>query len=257
MAEFLIVSKVNRLKEYWNVAQQYGTAFEINDFFEPDILDDAKKTEEIIRIYKAMGIPKHSTMHGAFYDVVIFSSDKRIRAISRMRMKQSMKIAHRLGVDGVIFHVNHNSCMVSQEYNSVVINETVDYLKSLLTEYPQIRIFIENMFEREPYILAEISRKLEMYPNYGVCLDWAHANIYGDSLQQWVQELKGYIKHIHVNDNNLIEDSHLSVGSGKIDWEYFAECYKEYLQGCTILVETNEPDNQKESLEYLIKLLGR
>ena len=255
MADYSIVSRADRLDEYLEIAKEYNVAFEINDFFEPEILDDETKQKELIELYQKKGIPAHSTMHGAFYDVVLFSMDKKIREISMQRMRQSMEIAKKLGVKGVVFHVNHNPCIISDEYTQNVITEVTDYVRTLLMQYPEIDIYMENMFDRTPDVLVAISHNLREYKNYGVCLDWAHASVFGDSLAEWVLKTSKYVKHMHVNDNDLIGDLHLPCGSGKIDWEYFAKCYRKYFTKSRNLIENTEPKGQKESLCYLTKIM--
>lgn len=252
---FLIVSKVDRLKEYKEISEEYSVAFEINDFFVPAILDDKEKQEEIIQEYFKVGIPKGSTMHGAFFDIAIFSQDKKIREVSELRMLQSMEIARRLGVKGVVFHTNYNPYLPSQVYKDQLIATTSDYLAKLLEQFSDIEIYMENMFDTEPDILEGISKKLEGYKNYGVCLDWAHVNVYAHNKGEWIDSLKTYVKHIHINDNDFNSDLHLPVGDGKINWEQFFVYYLNYFyeNRSSILIETNEPCGQRKSLEYMKK----
>ena len=96
MGRFMIVSKVDKLDEYVQLAKEYGVAFELNDFFEPEILDDEVKQQAIVTAYKKQNLPENvlsgesaskdllrsSTLHGAFYDIAVFSQDKRIRDTS-------------------------------------------------------------------------------------------------------------------------------------------------------------------------------
>lgn len=255
MGQFLIVSKVDRLEEYLKIAKDYNAAFEINDFFEPDILDDVVRQKQVIRAYIEAGVPESSTMHGAFYDVTVFSQDAKIREVSRDRMKQSMEIAGELGVKGVVFHTNHNPFISGREYTECVVSATSGCLEDLLKSYPDIYIYLENMFDKKPDVLAGISKNLQGFHNYGVCLDWAHANIYGDSEVVWMEQVAQYVKHIHINDNDLVHDLHLAVGDGKINWKRFGCCYEQYFRDCSILVETNEPVNQRKSLDYIMKIL--
>ena len=40
MGRFMIVSRMKKLQEYIKIAKEYDVSFEINDFYEPEILDD-------------------------------------------------------------------------------------------------------------------------------------------------------------------------------------------------------------------------
>ena len=108
MGNFLIVSKVERIQEYRKIADEYHLGFELNDFYVPSVLEDSCRQQELLDQYGCVGLPPGSTMHGAFLDVVLFSEDPQIRRISELRMAQSMDIAKRAGVKGVIFHTNSN-----------------------------------------------------------------------------------------------------------------------------------------------------
>lgn len=256
MGRFLIVSKADKLEEYMQISKEYHVSFEMNDFFVPQLLDDKEKLEAIIEQYVKAGIPQNSTMHGAFLDLAIFSSDEKIRQISELRMEQSMEIAKKLGLKGVVFHANYNDGIPGEGYKQHVIDSTSKYLAKLLTKYPTIDIYVENMFETEPDVLKGISEQLQEYQNYGVCLDWAHVNVYGNTSEKWIEMLNPYVKHIHINDNDKKTDLHLPLGTGKIDWEKFFAYYKKYFQNCSVLIEINHPSDQKQSLDYIREKFG-
>lgn len=251
MGNFLVVSKVDRLSEYKKISEQYQVGFEVNDFYDPKVLDDESKQNELIEQYLAAGIPEGSTMHGAFFDVVVFSDDERIAEVSKMRMRQCMDIARKLGVKGVVFHTNCNPMLSSDTYDNQVVVRTASFLKGLLQEYPDVMIYLENMFDSTPKILANISEHLAKYANYGVCLDYAHACISRVPMSDWVEMLAPYLRHIHINDNDLSRDLHLAVGAGQIDWNLFAKYYRTYFDQCSVLVETTLPETQIQSLNYL------
>lgn len=253
MGRFLVVSKAERLEEYRQIAKDYDTGFEINDFYDPDVLDDGKQCQSLIDAYLSEGLPEGSTMHGAFFDITIFSYDAKIRAISRQRMKQSMEIARKLGVKGVVFHTNYNPILNAPEYDTNVVRCTVNYLKQLLEEYPEIEIYLENMFDSGPELLLRISMELCGYKNYGVCLDYAHAAISKTKTAVWVEKLIPYVKHIHINDNDLERDLHWPIGTGEINWSRFVERYLRYFTGCSVLIENTVPKAQRQSLDYLMQ----
>lgn len=251
MGRFLIVSRVERLAEHLELAEKYNVGFEINDFFDPQLLDDEKRQQVVIDRYLKAGLPEGSTMHGAFFDVTVFSNDAKIREISNLRMHQSMEIARKLHVKGVVFHTNWNPMVCGEIYENQIVERTVSYMKALLEQYPEIEIYLENMFDSDPRILTRISKELKAYKNYGVCLDYAHATIYGSDIAHWIEELTPYIKHLHINDNDLKQDQHLALGEGQIDWHRFMEYYRTRFADCSVLIETTQPENQAKSLQYL------
>jgi sugar phosphate isomerase/epimerase len=244
------------LAEQEKLAQEYDVGFEINDFFNPDILDDEAGQQRIIERYLDGKLPEDSTIHGAFLDVVIFSQDAEIRRVSCQRMRQSMEIAAKLGVKGVVFHTNINPLLSSPSYDKGAVATTTEFLRELLTAYPGLDIYLENMFDRTPEFLLQVSEQLKDFKNYGVCFDYAHAMVYGADIEEWVTTLAPFVKHIHINDNDLKQDLHLAVGKGLIDWVRFRTYYELYFEECSVLIETNEPEAQRESLEYLAEMRG-
>ena len=107
------------------------------------------------------------------------------------------------------------------------------------------------MFEQDPYIIKKVAKALSEYDNFGLCLDWSHAVLSKTNPQIWAEELKEYVKHIHLNDNDLKVDTHLAWGSGEINRSQFYNCYDKYLSDATILIETVDIPAQRASLRQL------
>ena len=115
MSRLYLVPDRKDMKRMCALAAEYGCSFEYNEFYMPKVMDDPKSQEEIIadyQKYKGEYIGKESvakgfhgdTMHGAFLDVTIHSDDPMIRDASMLRVRQSMEIAKRMGLKGVVFH---------------------------------------------------------------------------------------------------------------------------------------------------------
>lgn len=254
MSNFLIIPDFDNINESIMLAEKYNLGFEYNDFFTPNILDDETTLDTHINAYKNKSLPNYCTMHGDFFDVLVFSDDRLIRKISEKRVYQSMEVAKRLGAKGVVFHTNHTSFIKTDIYCDNFIERNYLFWKRVCYDFPDIDIYMENMFDTEPELLARLAKSLSNINNFGVCLDYAHASAFGENMPHWIELLSPYIKHLHINDNDLKDDLHLAVGTGSINWLEFKKYYEQYFTDCSILIEVNGIEKQKKSIEYLQKI---
>lgn len=252
MKRLLIIPNMSRLNESLAIAEKYGMGFEYNEFFIPDTLDSEEKTGEIINMYRKNPLPEYCTLHGAFFDVTVFSPDKKIRQVSDMRVRQSISAAEKIGAKAVIFHTNYNPFLNAEKYVDGWIEQNSEYWSGILEEYGGIDIYFENMFDSSPEVMRRLAERLCTYRNFGLCLDYAHASLTDVSCEIWAEELGKYVRHMHINDNDLTSDLHLAVGDGKIDWEKFYGIYEKSLNEPTVLIETSSLENQTRSVQRLI-----
>ena len=63
--------------------------------------------------------------------------------------------------------------------------------------------------------------------------------------------LAPYIRHMHINDNDLFDDLHLPVGTGKINWEQFTREVTGHGVDASVLVEVSGVEKQRRSLNYM------
>lgn len=248
---YLIPDKEN-LEQSIQLLEEYQGAFEYNDFFLPSILDDRKKQLEIIEAYaKVRSDFSKDTMHGAFLDVTVHSTDCRIREVSELRVRQSMDIAKEMGLRGVVFHTNRLFGFRDEKYIENWVAANKKFYEKICEKYPGQQIFMENMFDEAPDVLHRLAEEMTEHSNFGICLDYAHAVISGTDAGIWMKELAPYIKHMHVNDNDLKNDLHQAIGTGKIDWKRFHQEMDRYQIDSTVLIEVSGIEKQKKSLEYI------
>lgn len=251
MKQILIIPDRNHLQECLELAKKYQLGFEYNDFFFPDVLDNENLKEKMIHEYTQKELPEYCTVHGAFFDVIPFSVDKKIQEIADLRVRQSIDIARKIGAKAIVFHTNYNPFLNSDAYIQKWIDVNEIYWSCVLEENADMNIYLENMFDCSPDILLELSKRLSKYNNYGVCLDWAHAALSNVAPEIWAEYLGKYVKHVHINDHDGISDLHLAWGDASIKREIFYEIYEKYLKGATILIETSSMENKLRSLEML------
>lgn len=247
-----IIPSLGEIDEYMRLAEQYGLAFEYNDFFAPELLDDSAALKERIRIYKSLNRSRErDTLHGAFYDVLPFSWDSGIRKHSVYRMRQSVEIAEELGCRGVIFHTNFSPDFLNnKKYRNNWLECTQETVIKLLSD-SGCDIYLENMFDQSPNELAELAASLQGESKFGICLDIAHMRLATDQPREWFRALAPYIKHFHLNDTHLVYDEHLALGQGSIDWSEIEALLEEYgLKDKSRLIEVSGLDKIQESLKY-------
>ena len=245
------VPKLENVEQWLEISAQYDAAFEYNDFFIPQLLDAPEQLEKVIAAYES--IPRdrsEDTLHGAFFDIVIGSEDRRIAEVCEYRLRQSMTIARRLGVKAVVFHTNYITNFNVESYRKRWVEENAKLLQTLLDEYKELRIYMENMFDTTPELLVQLAEQMAQEERFGVCLDIAHANLSDCPLEVWVEQLGPYIKHLHVNDNCGKADSHDPIGEGEIDWNILNHPLL-LERRPSILLEVRNAESFLRSVKYL------
>lgn len=254
MQQLYMIPDRNKIEESLQLAKDYDAAFEYNDFYSPAVLEDREKTNELISFYcKQPHDCTKDTMHGAFLDITVHSEDPLIRQASELRIRQSMEIARSMELRGVVFHTGRLRDFRDKTYIENWLNVNEAFFGEILQKYPKQQIFIENMFDEAPDILAQLAARFQKESRFGVCLDYAHAALTSVSGEEWIRTLAPYTRHMHINDNDKVNDLHKEVGTGQIDWQEFDREMRRYEVNATILVEMKDLERQRRSMEYLKK----
>ena len=240
------------LPNFLDFSEEYNASFEYNEFFLPHILDDGTATERIIKAYQSTGRNlSDDTLHGAFLDICINSTDSKIFAASDFRVRQCMDIARRMGLKAVIFHTNYIVNFHLQSYLNTWLEKNEEYWRKLLKDYPGQMVYLENMFDDAPEMLTELARRMADEPRFGVCLDIAHAKISGSPVERWLEALGPYTVHLHINDNDGNEDLHQAVGSGIADWKQYDTWCHSLSSEPSALIEVRTFEELIQSVEYM------
>ncbi|MEI3189610.1 MAG: TIM barrel protein [Lachnospiraceae bacterium] len=155
----------------------------------------------------------NDTLHGAFIDISVHSEDSLIRKVSRFRVRQSMEIAQEMGVRGVVFHTGLLASFNDEKYRESWLEANVEFWTDILEEYKNQSVYMENMFDWNSRELVQLTKAMRNSDRFGICFDYAHAAVFGqeDSPEIWFQETAPYIRHMHINDNDLVKDMHLPL----------------------------------------------
>lgn len=156
MSKLYLVPDRKDMERMCALAAEYGCSFEYNDFYMADMMDDSQRQDEAIADYAKYrgGIARRNpfseiefrrnsfstdTMHGAFLDVTIHSDDPRIRDVSVLRVRQSMEIAKKMGLKGVVFHTGRLAGFRAPGYLRNWRDRNASFLRKWRTNIPNSR----------------------------------------------------------------------------------------------------------------------
>lgn len=208
-------------------ARAHGLGVEVTAFCSGPSLNDLPTRKERLRSLKKD--LQHWTaplsFHGAFIDIVLHSIDDEIAATSRRRIERDLSAACELGCGKIVFHTGFNPHVPVPKYCDEVVSGHSAFWSDALERFPAITVCLENTYEPHPALLRQIMKKAN-HPRLRVCLDVAHANVFGeDEPERWFHQLGPWIDHMHWNDNRGDRDNHLTVGEGTVRWpEVWEEC---------------------------------
>lgn len=250
--KFLIPLGRDRRDERMAYAEAHGLGLEVTAFIGGDALNHASDRELLENELESelAGFYGMKTMHGAFLDLAIHSDDERITAVSQSRIERDVLTALRLGCEKIVFHTGFNPLVPGDGYRQRLVESHVNFWSYLLASYPGITICLENQWESDWTIFQELFSTLQ-HPHLGMCLDVAHAHVYGHySPEAWIEAIPTRVLHMHWSDNCGDRDSHLALGAGNIAWgRIFAT--GDLWKTVTVTLEVAEIPGIQRSLAFL------
>ena len=129
----------------------------------------------------------------------------------------------------------------------------MEFWTDILEEYKNQSVYMENMFDWNSRELVQLTKAMQNSDRFGICFDYAHAAVFGkeESPEAWFEKTVPYIRHMHINDNDLVKDMHLPLGDGIINWNRFFNLMEEHQIEASVLPERTGWEKQLRSLEYL------
>ena len=249
---YLLIPDINNIEKSLELAEKYSLNFEYNEFTKPEVYNDEAEMNRIIDFYKNLDRDRsQDTMHGAFLGVDIAAVDPLMREQSRKLCKQSLQIAQSLNIKGAVFHTGLIGTLRVEYYVNNWLDNATAFWGNLCKEYPDIEIYMENSFEQEPDVFIKLMDRMRDYDNFKLCLDYGHAILTSTKIEKWVEAFAPFIGHIHLNDNDLVDDLHLAVGTGKIDFNKYFNLLNQYGIDSPVLLEMNGYDKVEKSIRFI------
>ena len=196
------------------------------------------------------------TLHGPFIDLSAGSTDPAVNALTRSRFKQVLELVPLFSPKAVVFHAGYDWKRYGYFKEEWLENslKTWSWLATSLNE-SGTKLMLENVYENGPEDIRIVFDGLQ-HQNVGFCLDCGHLAAFGETpLELWLKSLGPYIKQLHLHDNHGIDDEHLAMGLGTIDFEMLFNYLKSIRKSPPIItLEPHQEEDLWPSLEYLAKV---
>jgi len=214
----------------------------------------SKTVQNLKNIYETTNL--ELTLHLPFSDMNLAGLNDSIRAEVLRQMKNYITLASNY-VNLAVVHPGYLSpygAQVPQQAymtNLASIRELCDFAADF-----GIIIAVENMpdfpkiFGKYPEEMQEMLDAVGSH-NVGFTFDVGHANTVG-LIDEFLDQLKDRISHVHIHDNMGKKDEHLPLGEGNIDWKHVMEKLSNY-KGIFV-TEMASVEEGIKSLEFLMKL---
>jgi sugar phosphate isomerase/epimerase len=104
-----------------------------------------------------------------------------------------------------------------------------------------LTLMIENMGESFG-AAEELAPLLDADPDVCFLLDVAHAHLTGGTTNELLAAFGNRLAHVHVSDNLGVDDLHLPLGAGSIDWPEVVKALREIGYDGTVTLEIHSPE---------------
>jgi len=193
------------------------------------------------------------TLHGPFIDLSAGSTDPAVRALTRNRFEQLLKVVPVFRPKSVVCHAGYDWKRYGFFKAQWIENslEIWSWLAKSLGEQGS-KLMLENVYEEDPEDIRVILDGLKNL-DVGFCLDCGHLSAFGNSeLKVWLESLGSYIGQLHLHDNHGNNDEHLAMGLGTIDFDLlFTHLKLKNNLPPIITIEPHQEEDLWPSLKYL------
>ncbi len=217
---------------------------------------NSRRIKALRRVAKSHNL--ELTVHSPFADVNIASPSPVLRRTILRRLEKSIFHSRQLDCRLWVFHPGLKTG-VSYFYPGLDWQLNIESVRTLLkiARKQGVQIAIENVPEPHPFLMKTVEEFSRFYSeldeDIGLVIDIGHANL-SRQIQEFISQFSDKIVHMHASDNNGIEDIHLAIGHGTINWASVAKTIKRVKYSGVIMLESIE--RVEESLQTLRKLFA-
>lgn len=196
------------------------------------------------------------TLHAPFIDLSPGSPDPAVRALTRHRFEQVLKLMPLFKPKTVVCHAAYDSKRYRVFRDQWIENslQTWFWLSKRVRDEGGV-LMLENVYEHGPDDILILFESLADQ-RVGFCFDTGHQAAFSRiALEKWIESLGPFLGQVHLHDNCGNQDEHLALGRGNIDFPMLFEHLKSIKKDPPVI--TLEPHRKGDfwpSIEYLAKV---
>jgi sugar phosphate isomerase/epimerase len=208
------------------------------------------------------------TLHASYADINIAALNPDVHSRCVDIVKKSLEFAADIGATVVTVHPGNHSVggiyylEKVKEINFNSIEKLVQYAKELNVKigYENLPIMPWELLDvgYQPVAIREFIEKINV-DNLGITWDIGHSNTTEYSLEEYFNNFKDYLIHLHLHDNNGYGsgwlDTHTTVGKGTTNWELLFKLLNQINYQNTCVLEVSNKQKIDESLDFLATYL--
>ena len=228
--------------------------FEFIDLtLEPGVDVDVKKVKPLLKDVEVVG-------HTA-WSLPLASPFASVRKACEEEFEAYLKIFKELNVNLVNVHPDMTRGLDDPDK---ILENNIAFFKAITKQAKKhgITVMMENTkaIFNEIEIIKEI---LKQVPSLKLHWDVGHANL-GNLGEKRTEEafktFKKKIVHVHFSDNNGIEDQHLPLGTGNINWPFIVKTLRDNGYDSTVTLEIHTQDRSyelfsRDKLQFILENL--
>ena len=227
-----------------NLFNELNLGLELQDFTEPCLTDS--EIYSLLNEYekKLPYLKGIKSMHGSFIDLNIASFNRDIAAYSRKMYKRDLFFAKLLNLDFIIFHTQIMPWFKEDFKFDLFLKSNAEFFNEAV-ENSGFKgcVVLENVCEKDSRLSAKLIEAAAS-PQVKLNLDWGHALVSGEKLENWFSNNQKHIAYMHLHSNDGKSDLHNPVS--KEDFTKLSKLLEKYRLNCPICLEYWDIDIKKE-----------
>ncbi len=243
---FVMLCDASQPQKVAPICRKTGLGVEIQAFSNPEYPFLNKDGVALHESHYGNISPK--SLHGPFGDLSPGSCDGLIRKVTKERFEFAYTYAKTLDAEHVVLH--HGYVPNTNTYGGWLRRSEEFWGEFLSGKDSGITFYLENLLETDSKLIADVLRAVD-HPNLKACLDLGHAFCHGKApIQRWVEELGELIGYVHFHDNLGDQDTHLSLGEGRLPLDEICYSLERFSPDAIWALEVG-PENLEDSLFWL------